>query len=201
MKKSQEPDVTDVITASVRCTYLFAFRPFKNKDAAEDAKPKYKVTVLFPKDDYNMSRIKKAIKAATEKKFGDRVPKKFRNPLNDGDDHDDENFHGHWYITASSETKPEIFDEEGDPCDDETVIYSGCYAKVYIKAFGYDRAGSRGVGFAFNALHKTKDGERLSGRMSGRQAFGLDKKRDRDDEDEDRPRRRKRREEVDPDDF
>lgn len=191
-------DKTNVITKPVRVTYLFALRPYKQKAmGGNEAKLKYKVTALFPKDRYDMSPIKRAIKEAINRKFGDRPPKKLKMPINDGDDNEDENMHGFWTITASSETKPEVLDEDGIACDDEAAIYSGCYGKLYLKAFGYDNE-SKGVSFAFNAFYKVKDGKRLSGRMSAREAFGLDEE---EEQDEDAPRKAKRPREDDDDDY
>lgn len=186
----KEKDYSVVLTGRARATYLFAFKPYKARDAAEDAVPKYKVTLMFRKDKDDISRLRKAEKTAITKKWGDKPPKRLKKAIRDGDGDDmDDMYAGHWVITASSETKPELIDTDGDPLTSQQEVYSGIWCKCDLKCYGYDRAGSKGVTWAFNSLIKLDDGKRMDGRRTAAEALASEK----DDDDNDLPRKKKRR--------
>lgn len=68
---------------------------------------------------------------------------------------------------------PKIVDKDAKtPIVDEQRLYSGCWAKLRINAFAYDKgAKSKGVTLYFDAVQFVRDGERLSGAPSVENAF------------------------------
>jgi hypothetical protein len=50
-------------------------------------------------------------------------------------------------------------------------FYSGCYARATITAYGYDKAGNKGVAFGLQNVQKLADGERFSGRTAAEDDF------------------------------
>ena len=78
---------------------------------------------------------------------------------------------GHWVLTASTKQKPQVvgmdnINVELAPQD----IYSGMYARVTIRFFGYKNS-SCGVGCGLGNIMKTRDGEPLAGGASAASDF------------------------------
>jgi len=148
-----------IVTPVFRCSYLHVFEP--HLDPNDNLK--YSVSMLFPKDSTDMGPIKEAIKEATVDRWGNdkkKWPKGLKTPLKDGDDRDDENYAGHWYINASANEnrKPGIVDAKLDPILDPMSFYSGCYARASVNFYAYDNV-SKGVGCGLNNIMMVKEGE------------------------------------------
>lgn len=164
-----------VIFGPCRLSYTHVFNRY-NPDG-DQADGKYMTNVLIPKDEKEtIAAINKAIdvakKQAIVSKWGGKEPKKLDMPLRDGDEKDDENYEGHLFVNAKSNTRPGIVDRKKVPIVDEEEIYSGVWAIVSITFFGYDKNGNRGVACGLNNIMKFKDGERLGGRASAESDFG-----------------------------
>lgn len=174
-------------TGVVRFSYAHVFEPHA---IAEGTEPKYSVTLLLDKDDESckktVAEINKAIKDIYEvEKTGKFKGKKLdaiRKPLRDGDEEhgDDPTYQNCWFINTSCKTAPGVIDRAGRPLDEET-FYSGCYGKASFSLCAYNNAGNIGVGAFLNNLLKTKDGEKLAGKVSANSDFADDL----EDEDED----------------
>ena len=106
---------TRITTKKVRFSYVHVFEPTAMNEG--DTK-KYSVSILIPKTDkVTIKAIKDAIQSALElgksKHFGGVLPKKWENPLRDGDEEkDDEVYAGHYFINAKSVRKPIILDTD-----------------------------------------------------------------------------------------
>ena len=168
-------DPCKVLTGEVRLSYCHLTTPRASQQGGE---PKYSVTLLIPKSD-NATKadidaaIQAAAQIATPKLWNGTRPPVLRVPIYDGDgvrpsgEPFGEECKGHWVMTASSKQKPQVVGidnirTELAPSD----IYSGMYARVTIRFFGYAQSGNKGVGCGLGNVLKIRDGEPLSGRTS-----------------------------------
>ena len=164
-----------VIFGPCRLSYTHVFNRY-NPDG-DQADGKYMTNVLIPKDEKETSEaINKAIaeakKQAIVSKWGGKEPKKLDMPLRDGDEKDDENYEGHLFVNAKSNTRPGIVDRKKVPIVDEEEVYSGVWAIVSVTFFGYDKNGNKGVACGLNNIMKFKDDEHFGGRVSAESDFG-----------------------------
>lgn len=154
---------TKVTTGEVRLSYCNLFVPTA---MTEGAPKKYSVSVIIDKNDKDtLQAIEKAIAAAKEKKWGNKVPKKCSSPLHDGDidREDDQAYEGCYYLNAKSNNKPGVVDNNVQPILDATEVYSGCYGRLTLSFYGYDNAGNIGVGCGLGNVQKLHEGEPLGG--------------------------------------
>lgn len=160
----------NVVTKEVRFSYLHLFEPHA---VNPDDTAKYSATILIPKKvggvtNPDIARIEAAIKAAfdegTMSKFGGTAPKKWANPLRDGDEERDAaEFKGHYFINAKSNRRPHVLDEDNQPLQDKTDVYSGMYGRASLSFFAYAVPGNKGVAAGLEAVKKLRDGEPLVG--------------------------------------
>jgi len=155
-----------VIFGPCRLSYTHVFNRY-NPDG-DQADGKYMTNVLIPKDEKEtIEAINKAIaeakKQAIVSKWGGKEPKKLDMPLRDGDEKDDENYEGHLFVNAKSNTRPGIVDRKKVPIVDEEEVYSGVWAIVSVTFFGYDKNGNKGVACGLNNIMKFKDDEHFGG--------------------------------------
>lgn len=165
---------TSVTTGKVRLSYVNVFKPRANHPGQEE---KFSVTVLVPKTDVaTKQRIDAAIEAAKQNgaadKWGGVIPPICATPVYDGDGvkpSDGMPFgdecKGHWVFTASAraEYPPEVIDQQLNPIINHSDVYSGCYARVYVKFFPYLFGSKKGVGCRLGPIQKIADGEPLGG--------------------------------------
>lgn len=158
---------TKVVTGRVRFSYANVFEP---RAVEEGQEPKYSVSILIPKTDtQTLAKIEKAIEAAKAQGlslWGGKVPPNLKLPLRDGDEDrpDDPAYAGHYFINATSKSKPGIVDANLNPILDSTEFYSGCYGRASINFYPFNKAGNKGVAAGLNNLQKLADGDFLGGR-------------------------------------
>lgn len=176
---------TKVVTNEVRLAYLSWFEPkaFEEKD-----EPKYRATLLIPKEDKDtIKAIKQALKQAQDEglpKWGGSVPKKdFFIPLRDGDEDAPENsgdeFKGCYFCNAKTSYKPAVVDRQKDEITDPDVFFSGCYGRASITFYPFSVGKNKGIGVILNALQYTSKGDPLGG---GNSADDFDEFDDDDDD-------------------
>lgn len=68
--------------------------------------------------------------------------------------------HGKWYISAQSEYKPPVVDQDCNDIIDPAVLYSGCKCVFSVNAYTYDYKGV-GIKFGLVAVMKVGEGEPL----------------------------------------
>ena len=170
---------TRIQLRNVRLSYANIWRPVAPAND-QKAEPKFSTALLIDKrDKKNMGMLSKAIKAATEEgkaKLGRINPKKFDRGVRDGDDKfvgDDEDtildgYEGMWYINAKAGENypPQIVDNRRREITDESKVYSGCYANVFVELFAYNSQGNQGIGFGLLGIQKVADGEPLGSTFS-----------------------------------
>lgn len=166
---------TKVVTGRVRFSYVNVFEP---RAVEEGQEPKYSVSILIPKSDkVTLDKIQRAIEAAKKaglSLWGGKVPANIKLPLRDGDAErpDDPAYKGHYFINATSKTKPGIVDAQLNPILDSTEFYSGCYGRASINFYPFNKAGNKGIAAGLNNLQKLADGDYLGGRSRPEDDFG-----------------------------
>jgi len=164
-----DQDVRRVLTPKARGSYLHIFQP----KAFKGQNPKYSATLLFDKDDTDMSELEAARDAALEEQFGanhSKWPKDLDDPIRDGDDEsqypDKDVYRNHWVVKASSneDNPPGVFDKQGKEVIDAKKIISGDYIRAKIFAIAWDTAGNRGASFLLDGVQLMEKGEPLSSR-------------------------------------
>lgn len=161
MATEKKVDAQKVVTGEVRLSHVRVFEPDENGS--------YKCMIMIPKTDtVTLGKIKAAEDAAAvsglNTKFGGKMPKNY-SILKDGDEDADEypEQAGHMFMWISSRTrKPGVVGRDLQPVEDQSEVYSGCYARVSMRAFPYNNE-SKGVSFGLNHIQKTRDGEPLGG--------------------------------------
>lgn len=140
-------------------------------------------TLLIPKSDTVTkadidASMEAAAQEAVSKVWGGVRPPYLKPVIHDGDGvrpsgvaFGDE-CKGHWVMTASTKTKPQVVGIDNIKCElAPNDIYSGMYARVTIRFFGYSNSGNKGVGCGLGNVMKTRDGEPLSGGASAATDF------------------------------
>ncbi len=168
-------DPMKVLTGEVRLSYCNLTTP---RAAQQGGEPKYGITLLIPKTDLaTKADIDAAIQAAANealtKVWNGARPPQLRVPIYDGDGvrpsgvpFGDE-CKGHWVMTASTKNKPQVVGIDNINCElAPSDIYSGMYARVTIRFFGYSNSGNKGIGCGLGNVMKTRDGEALAGSAS-----------------------------------
>lgn len=170
--------MSKVVTGKVRFSYLYVFEPRAQQNGGE----KYSVTILIPKSDsvtYNkiINAMTKTLEEGIGTTFGGVKPTNPKMPLYDGDGYRPsgepfgEECKGHWVITASSNDKPEIVDQNLNPILSKNELYSGCFGRVSLNFFAYNKNGNKGVGCGLMNLQKLEDGPSLTGRTTAAEDF------------------------------
>ena len=173
-------DPAKVLTGEVRLSYVHLIEPRSNKPGDD---PKYSVTLLIPKTDFATkadidASIQAAAQDAVSKVWNGAAPPQLRVPIYDGDgvrqsgEPFGEECRGHWVMTASTFNKPQVVGVQNINQDlPPREVYSGMYARVTIRFFGYSNSGNKGVGCGLGNVMKTRDGEPLSGNASAASDF------------------------------
>ena len=172
-------NATTITTGKVRLSFCHLFTPAK---APGSDKEKYSLSVIIPKTDKATinainAAVEEAKKVGTTSKWGGKVPTKLHTPLRDGDEDrpDDPAYKNSYFFNCSSEKRPTVYDAALQEILDPTEVYSGCYGRVNVNFFPYDRNGNRGIAAGQNMVQKKSDGEPLGGGfVSAQEAFGDD---------------------------
>ena len=168
MSKPQN-DNTHVVTGVIRFSYVHVFEPWSG-DGNSD--PKFSVAILIPKTDTTtLRKIQSAVETAKQKghrKWGNTTPRNLKMPLRDGDEDrpDQPEYAGHYFLNASSKSRPGVVDISLNPILDAVDFYSGCYGRASINFYPFAASGNYGVACGLNNLQKTADGEPLGGTRS-----------------------------------
>jgi Protein of unknown function (DUF2815) len=170
----------NIITSEVRLSFVHVFTPH-SMEAGKD--PKYSATLLFPHpstlsgkalEDYNrcIGKLKEQAVAAAREKWGAELPKNLRTPFRDQGEKEYEGYvKGAVFLNVTSKQKPGVVDASVQDIIDPSQLYSGCYARVSVRAFAYDNKGNRGVAFGLQNVQKLRDGDPLSGKPTAHEDF------------------------------
>lgn len=172
-KQKIDRDKQRILTPEFRVSYPHIFAP----SAFKNSKPKYSVTMLFPKT-ADLTPIKEAIKQAKLNTYGPKEnwPESLESPVTDGDHPKHagkDGYKGHWVIKASTDEqyKPGLVDQNVQPIINQSDFYAGCYARAYVYAFTWEFMGRDGISFILDHVQKTRDGEAFGGKKSAEAVF------------------------------
>lgn len=172
-----KPQVSEsrVIIGPCRLSYTHLFDKY---DPDNTGNGKFMTNVLIPKSEKEtIKAIEAAIEAAKKNgimaKWGGKEPRKIDLPLRDGADKAEKDpvYDGVLYLNAKSGTRPGVVDRNRQPILDEEEVYSGMWGVVSLSFYAYDVNGNRGIACGLNNVMKTRDDERLGGRMTAESDF------------------------------
>ncbi|USN14447.1 nucleic acid-binding protein [Janthinobacterium phage vB_JliS-Donnerlittchen] len=178
---TDKKEVRKVTTPKFRASFVWAFKPQPPMEGST-GDPKYGTTMLFDaaaRKTPQYEALKKLALAAAKEKFGDKLKPDgkgwfvgLRNPLRDGAEKSElDGYEGCTFASATSKMQPGIVDAQLQRIISEDDFYSGCYARATVTAYGYDKAGNKGVAFGLQNLQKLAEGERFSGRTAAEDDF------------------------------
>ena len=165
-KTSSNP--TKVITGKGRLSYAYVWSPHESEnDEGGKGEAKYSTSFLVPKTDVEtIKKLKAAINAAADvgakKYWGGKVPQNLKLPVRDGDKEYEEKgeaYRGCYFFNASSKLAPGIVDTRNAPITEQEEVYSGCYARISINFYPYNKDKGRGIACGLNNIQKLGDGE------------------------------------------
>lgn len=174
-----------IVTGAIRLSYAHLFKPYAVNP--EDEKY-YSTAVLIPKSDKaTIQKIKEKIKEAIDRSTGDiwkEGEKNLHIPLRDGDEErsDDPNYKGMYFMNMKSKNPPVIINKAREDILDSTEVYSGCWARVQMNFYGYNKKGKKGIGVGLLGVQKIKDDEALGGARGSADAFDDGFESDDDDD-------------------
>ena len=123
---------------------------FEPKQINGKGDPKFSGTlILDPATDWNA--LNACIQEAIGSKFGNQVPANLRQPIVPADE---DGFPGMWKIHAYSDAEraPQVVDQRVQPVMDRSQIFAGCKVNMYVRFYGYDTSGNKGLAVALNAV-------------------------------------------------
>lgn len=175
--------IRKVTTPKFRASFAYIFTPQEPMAGAGDPTPKYGVTMLFDQEAQGTKEfglLKQLALAAAREKFGDKLKPDgkgwfigLRNPLRDGAEKTELEGYGDGVIfaAATSKMQPGLVDQGLQRIISEKDFFSGCYARATVTAYGYDKAGNKGVAFGLQNVQKLGDGVAFSGRTAAEDDF------------------------------
>lgn len=97
-------------------------------------------------------------------------------PLIDGDKKrpNDPAYANCYYINAKNDDQPKLFGLDGEEVISRNDVYSGCFARVKISFYAYNRSGNRGIACSLLGLRKAADGKPLGGAVCSVDDFADD---------------------------
>lgn len=128
--------------------YAWLNKPDTGSDFSDG---KYKVTVVWNKDDAGVAKLKEVVAEAAKREFGDKLPANFNNPIKDGDTTDKEQYQGKFYATFKSTKRPGQVDAKNFELPEDVIIMSGDVIRVAGAAKAYTGA-QKGVALYLNMV-------------------------------------------------
>lgn len=153
---------TKLMIKNARLSYANLFEP---RAIVEGGALKYSVSILIDKEDKEtINAIKKIVADyIKEQKWTEAQKKQADIALRDGptEKPEDEEYANVVFLNAKSDKKPLVVDQKRNTVTDPDIVYSGCYANVYVSFYPFDKGGNKGVGVGLQAVQKVRDGEPL----------------------------------------
>jgi len=175
-----------VVTPVARLSFPVLFKP--RKVNPDDAQAKYSATLLFDKaaqKSPEFEKLKDAVEAVIEERWGSDRPKKLKLPFLTVDDFDnvpDGYESDHVIVRTNTVQAPGVIDRDKQPVLSEEDVYAGCYVRAAVHAFSWEhRTGGKGVSIGLDHVQFVKDGERFGKRSKPQDVF--DELPEEDDDD------------------
>lgn len=162
---------TEVLTAPVRLAFPSLFTPAK--PFQEGGKPKFSVVALLPPD-YELDALRDAVTYAATDKWGSKgVNSRLKVPFRDAlEKVNVEGFEDGWtFFNTATLHRPQVVDQQLRPIEDESSIFGGCWAKLFLRAYAWEAPGRKGVSFALNAVQLVRADDRIGGSAPAKDIF------------------------------
>ena len=167
----------NLITPHFRAAFISVFKAtsMKNADGTIN-KPKFSIRAAFPPS-ANLAPLKKEAELAAKEKWGDKIPKTLRSPFRTNEELENPivGIGDDWVImsfSANEDRRPGIVDAKNQDIIDDADVYSGSWYRAQVNAYGYDKAGNKGVAFGLQNVQKIKDDDPIgNGRIPASKAF------------------------------
>lgn len=177
--KPNESSSSGIKTDIGRFSYFFCSKP--NKEG------KYSTCFIFPKANKDkFKNVAQAIINSAAAKHGkdmSKWPKTLKCPVRDGDEErDGDEFKESFFFNCGTNRVPGVVDKNLKPIMEESEAYSGCYGRLSVNFYYFDKEGSKGVGCGLNNVMITKKGERIDGYVTAENDFSDFSNDDNDDE-------------------
>ena len=158
-----------ILTPKFRVAFPNVFKPKLN----QQNEPKYGLVMLFDKNT-DISELKELADEVAREKWPKGVPTDLRSPFRDGNEKADkyDGFKDTIAVTANSNYKPGLVNQNVEEIINQEDFYSGCYARATVNAYAYEKLGNRGVSFSVQNIQKLDDGEYLGGKSNPKDDFG-----------------------------
>lgn len=161
-----ERNPTKIVTGNIRLSYVHLAAPHA---ALPGSTPKYSASILISKNDTKtIQAVEKAISAAIQAgiatKWAGKRPGVLKLPLHDGDAErpEDTAYANCVYLNAYALRQPGVVDANCQRILDLSQVYSGCYARVHLSFYPYNKPGN-GIAVGLENIQKTADGPALGG--------------------------------------
>lgn len=157
-----------IVTPKGRMSYAqFILRPGDKKTAK--GQDKYSLSLLIPPGS-DLTLLKEDASRAIREKFPalpDHKKKSLKSPFLDAyEKTGDEAFKDWTLLRVSTTVKPAIVDARGQHVSDESEVYSGRWARISVRAGGYDVDGNIGCSFFLSNVQLLDHDEALGGGRS-----------------------------------
>jgi hypothetical protein len=173
----QQQKSTRIILPPALGAFPWLYKPRPPMKNAQNPRFLYQVVLIWKKARKDeLAELAAAVKALAAEKFGAQPKGKVRMPLRDGDvDRPGyPEFEDSYFLTASSERKPQVVNLRGQPileADAEEEAYSGCTFRVSCVPYAYDVNGNRGVSVGMRNIQVVAKGPHLDGGVSAEAEF------------------------------
>jgi hypothetical protein len=151
---------------------------FEARAAVPGQEPRFNLLILIDEAGQRTKEFKELqdeIIAAAHEKFGAKLPSNMRMPVRDAAEKDEyEGFEaGKVFISPWTKQKPGLVDNLNNEIFAKDDIWAGQIVRGYVRPFGYDQSGNKGVGLMLEHVQVLKrDMPRIDGRKSASAAFG-----------------------------
>lgn len=175
-----------VLSVEGRLSFEHIFQP----DSTNGSKPAYSATILIPKNDPQIAKIRAAIKQTATDKWHERAPKILENIIRsnslcfrDGDDKSYDGYQDMMYITSRNAVRPTTFDRDVNPVvEADGIIYSGCYVRANIELWAQDNGNGKRINGKLLGVQFIRDGDRFGAGSGPSKASDFSVIKDEDDD-------------------
>lgn len=133
----------------------------------DDSKPKYRATLILPKDHPQLEDINAAIEKCIKEKWGKDRPsaKVLKICLRDGEEKEMDGFGPEvMFFNASNVTRPTVLDRDKSPLTEKDgKPYAGCYVNVVVDFWAQDNQYGKRVNASLGGVQFVRDGDAFGG--------------------------------------
>lgn len=155
----------NILNIKGRLSFEHVFKP----SSTDNSEPAYSATILLPKDDSQIAKIRAVIQEVAKERWKDKAPAILRNliaenkiNLRDGDNKDYDGYEGMMYVTARNSVRPTVVDRKCAPvAEEDGIVYSGCYIVARVEFWAQDNKQGKRINGKLLGIQFVKDGDRF----------------------------------------